>query len=57
MLGGTRKRDHLGEREGDGRTITLYLRSRIRFVHWIDLAQDRKKWSLLLDTVMEFWVS
>jgi hypothetical protein len=29
-------------------TLTASLRSRISFVHWIDLAQDREKWPLLL---------
>lgn len=47
----------MGERGGDGIKLTVYLRSRLGFVHWIDLAQDREKWTLLLDTVMKLLVS
>jgi hypothetical protein len=38
IFSGERKRDYLGERGGDGNVLTVSLRSRIRFVHRIDLA-------------------
>jgi hypothetical protein len=47
----------LGERDGDGIILSVYLRGRMGFVHWIDLAQDRETWPLLLDTVTKLLVS
>ena len=52
-----RERDHLEDLGRDGRIIKIDLRDvRMGGLEWIDLAQERKEWRALVNSVMNFVV-
>jgi len=51
------ERDQLQDLGSDGRIIKMDLRNvRLGGLDWIDLAQDRKEWRALVNSVMNFGV-
>jgi hypothetical protein len=54
-VGRSKKKFYLPEELGvDGRTILKWILSRITYVDWIQLAQD--KWQAVTNTITNFWV-
>jgi hypothetical protein len=52
-----RKRDHLKDRDVDGRIITKWILEKSNgSMDWINLAQDRDRWRALVYTVMNLRV-
>jgi len=52
-----RERDHLEDLGRDGRIIKIDLRDvRMGGLEWIELAQERKEWRALVNSVMNFVV-
>jgi hypothetical protein len=55
--GNLRERDHLEDPDVDGGNIKMDLQEvGCGGMDWIDLAQDRDSWQLLLNSVMNIWV-
>ena len=50
-------RGHLGDTGVDGRIIKMdFQEMGIGNMEWTDLAQDRDRWRLLVNVVMNLWV-
>ena len=50
------ERVHLEDPGIDGRMILRWDGGWGRGIGWIDLAQDRDRWQVLVNAVMNFWV-
>jgi hypothetical protein len=57
--GNLRERDHLGDPDLDGRIILRWIFNKwdVGGLYWIELAQDRDRWRLIVNAVMKLWVT
>ena len=58
LVGKLRERDHFGEPGVDGRIILrlIFRKWDVRYMDWIELAQDRDRWRALMNAVMNLRV-
>jgi len=57
LVGRPERRDQLDDRDVDGRVILKWiLNTWVGNMDWIELAQDRERWSALFKTVMSLQV-